>query len=165
MSGDIHGVIQQQFSQYLANAQSMATQFSLGEAVEALERNMPRCSREPQPSGPCTLRAFRTQSFAACLLIYLPNPATLSQQIIPTPIKFAKKSLSFVAGGKEHAGRVVGTGIQDSWPRGQHQIWRMDVHPFTGPHADKGDKHFAGPKEIAVWPDRPFHFHVIRPPN
>jgi hypothetical protein len=95
-------------------------------------------------------------------LLYLPNPepSVLPQVTIPTPLKIGKRSLKLIAGGTRYAGRLIGAGLDiPRDPPGMHQVWRMDYHLWH-----RGLP-WAGPREISVWRDGNYHFHVSRPPR
>jgi hypothetical protein len=94
-------------------------------------------------------------------VIWLPNPGLLPQIPISAG-KIGKFSLTLVAGGKNKSGSIIGVGLKMPGIAGQtafQQIWRMDFHSN---HFPVGQSNIKG-KEIAAWPDGPFHYHVMGP--
>ncbi len=158
------GGIGGQFSQYLPDTQSAMQGLNVQEATETLAVNIPRIMSRAFPKWITYLSLIR-QNDIRSFVVYLPNPtpAMLPQMVIPTPLKIGKKPVKLVAGGRQHAGRLIGVGLDI--PRdspGIHQMWRMDYH---GWHRGGGATNWTNSREISIWRDGGYHFHVCKPPQ
>ncbi|NCS32928.1 MAG: tandem-95 repeat protein [Microcystis aeruginosa G11-01] len=155
------GVISGSFSGYLPHSQSAVAGLGVQEASLVLMENIPRIMSRAFPTWIRYL-ALVSSADVRGFLLYLPNPepSVLPQVTIPTPLKIGKRSLKLIAGGTRYAGRLIGAGLDiPRDPPGMHQVWRMDYHLWH-----RGLP-WAGPREISVWRDGNYHFHVSRPPR
>ena len=131
--------------------------FSPAQAANSLRRNYRKILSHA--SGPWSLWLLTHYKDVTGLLLWMPNPGSLDQlpKPIPTGLTLGRLSVSLVFGGKKKWGSVFGVGFLAPGVAGvdqKRQVWRMDFNTgHTAPNA----------KEIAVWHDTPFHYHVMKP--
>ncbi len=93
-------------------------------------------------------------------VILLPNVPGIPYGEIPAvQLKIGSKRvvLGYGSGakpGSKKKGRITGFAVGFKYRRLPEQIWRMDFHEM---HKKQG----AG--DVAIWEDKPFHYHVLRP--
>ncbi len=136
--------------------------FSSRDVVESLTRNIPRILSRAFPQWSTWLmihgRGLRQ------LALYLPNPGLLGQTRIKTGLRVGRLKVTLVAGGKGRPGSLIGVGFVIPGLKSMNdlqQMWRMDFHR---PHKSGGRLVDPGrPKDISVFIDGPFHYHVVKP--
>jgi RHS repeat-associated protein len=163
----LQGGVLSQYQHYLPDSQSAVKSLNIKEATETLQANLPRIMSRAFTPWVAYL-ALKRPSDIRGYIIYLPNPepAVLPQMRIPIPLKIGKKSVELIAGGTQHAGRLIGVGLDiPSDSPGKHQVWRMDYHNFHRNSGGTGSSWADPKKEISVWRDGDYHFHVMKPPR
>ncbi|MCC7386416.1 MAG: PKD domain-containing protein [Deltaproteobacteria bacterium] len=147
------------YEDVLPDARKALAGLDLDDAMTVLAHNIPRMMTEA--SLPWTqYLAIKKRGNVSAFLVYLPNPGLLPQIKIATPLKIGRRKVKLVAGGTRTAGHITGVGLEVlADPPGEHQVWRMDYHPWHGSAAA------GGVGTIGVWREGPYHFHVLKPPR